>query len=123
MNVVWRMFAKELLSYFVSAIAYVILFVFLLVNGVTFYFYLSASGGNLEAIVSHQYGFLPFWFLAILIPPLITMRCFAEERRTGTYELLLDPVREDVAWFSEHDGYAYCSATVEVVPAAQARAE
>ncbi|MCZ6725870.1 MAG: hypothetical protein O7A98_00790, partial [Acidobacteria bacterium] len=35
----------------------------------------------------------------------------------GTYELLLDPVREGIAWFSEHNGGAVCEATVEVAPA------
>jgi len=35
----------------------------------------------------------------------------------GTYVLRLDPVREGVAWFSEHNGGTFCEATVEVVPA------
>ncbi|MCZ6507985.1 MAG: hypothetical protein O7A04_08070, partial [Acidobacteria bacterium] len=35
----------------------------------------------------------------------------------GAYELLLDPVREGIAWFSEHNGGAFCEVTVEVVPA------
>jgi hypothetical protein len=35
----------------------------------------------------------------------------------GTYELLLDPVREGIAWFSEHSADAVCEATVEVIAA------
>ena len=59
-------YRRELLSYFVSPIAYIILFAFLLVNGVTFYFYLQVSGGNLDLLLNSQYGSVTFWFLALL---------------------------------------------------------
>lgn len=80
---------RELLSLFVSPMAYVILFVFLLVNGATFQFYLGALDGNMQAILFSQFGGIPFWFLCMLVPPLIAMRSFTEERRTGTFELLV----------------------------------
>jgi hypothetical protein len=35
----------------------------------------------------------------------------------GSYELLLDPVREGIGWFSERNGGTFCEAAVEVVPA------
>ena len=89
MTVLFHLLRKELLSLFVSPVAYVVLFVFLLVNGVTFYFYLSLFNGNVQSLILNQFGFIPFWFLALLTPPLLTMRSFAEERRTGTFELLV----------------------------------
>ena len=82
-------YRKELLSHFVSPIAYVIMLVFLLVNGLTFYFYLKIFDGNFQLLISSQYGGISFWFLCVLVPPLLTMQCFAEEKRSGTYELLV----------------------------------
>ncbi|MDH3404196.1 MAG: hypothetical protein OEP45_11310, partial [Acidobacteriota bacterium] len=35
----------------------------------------------------------------------------------GSYELLLDPVREGIAWFSEKNDGVYCEAAIEVAPA------
>ena len=89
MKILRLVFVREVLAYFQSPMAYVILLVFLLINGVTFYYFLTLFDGLLTPIVTSQYGFLSFWFLMILIPPLLTMRGFAEERRTGTYELLV----------------------------------
>ncbi|MGE3165576.1 MAG: ABC transporter permease [Planctomycetota bacterium] len=83
------LYRKELLTYFVSPVAYIILFVFLGVNGITFYYYLVLARGNVELLLLSQYGLIPFWFLVLLVPPLLTMRTFAEERRTGTFELLV----------------------------------
>jgi len=59
------------------------------VNGATFYFYLTFLRGNLSGVYSSLYGVIVFWFLMVLIPPLITMRAFSEEKRSGTYELLV----------------------------------
>lgn len=82
-------YRRELLSYFTSPVAYIILFVFLLANGVTFVFSLNLLKGQIEDILRALYGGMVFWFLVLLIPPLLTMRSFAEERRTGTFELLV----------------------------------
>lgn len=83
------LYRKELLTFFVSPVAYIIMLVFLALNGITFYYYLVLSRGNVELLLLSQYGLIPFWFLMILVPPLLTMRTFAEERRTGTFELLV----------------------------------
>ncbi len=82
-------FRKEMLSLFVSPIAYIIMLVFLLVNGITFYFYLVIFNGDLAQLLRSHFGAIPFWFLSLLVPPLVTMRSFAEERRAGTFELLV----------------------------------
>lgn len=80
---------RELLAYLVSAMGAIIAAVFLLVNGITCVVYLGIWQGDLEALVIYQFTLPPFWFLMLLVPPLLTMRAFAEERRTGTFELLV----------------------------------
>lgn len=83
------LYRRELLGLFVSPVAWIVLFVFLLTNGATFTFYLFAYDGDTSALLASQYGSISFWFLMVLIPPLLTMRSFADERRLGTFELLV----------------------------------
>ena len=88
---------RELLSLFVSPIAYIVLFCFMLVNGATFRFYVGLYGGEMEPVLVSTFGGPAFWFLWLLIPPLITMRTFSEERRSGTFELLVTSGVSDAA--------------------------
>jgi ABC-2 type transport system permease protein len=82
--------AKEIKALFTSMIAYVVIAVFLLLMGYTFTAMLFL---NKTATLIH--GFFQASMLLLLIVPIITMRLFAEERRSGTLELLLTaPVRE-----------------------------
>ncbi len=97
MRRVAAIYRRELLSYFTSPVAYIILFVFLLANGVTFYFFINAFQGRIDDILRSLYGGIVFWFLILLIPPLLTMRAFSEEKRSGTYELLVTTGISDTA--------------------------
>src|SRR5262245_68780 len=81
---------KELHATFTSPIAYTVAAVFLLVLGYTFSLTLFAT-----KIANLNYIFHQIYVLSILLVPVLTMRGFAEERRTDTLELLLTaPVRE-----------------------------
>jgi ABC-2 type transport system permease protein len=81
---------KELHTTFSSPIGYTIAAVFLLVLGYTFSLTLFAT-----KVANLQYIFHQIYVLSILLVPALTMRGFAEERRTDTLELLLTaPVRE-----------------------------
>jgi ABC-2 type transport system permease protein len=81
---------KELHATFTSPIAYVVGGVFLLVSGYTFSLSLFMS-----KVANLTYVFHQIYVLLILLVPVITMRSFAEERKTDTLELLLTaPVRE-----------------------------
>lgn len=81
---------RELESYFVSPIAYVITAAFLVVAGYLFSMILYYSR---EATL--QYLFLNITTILLLIAPVLTMRLLAEERSKGTIELLLtSPVRD-----------------------------
>jgi len=81
---------KEVRALFASPIAYAVLAVFIVLSGYTF---------TVTLFVSKQATLVHIFFQSavqlILLVPLITMRQFAEERRSGTLELLLTaPVHE-----------------------------
>ena len=84
------MLAKETRALFVSPIAYAVIAVFLLLMGYTF-----TATLFLSKIATLVHAFFQASMLLLLIVPVITMRLLAEERRSGTLELLLTaPVRE-----------------------------
>ena len=84
------LFEKELHATLTSAIGYTVGVVFLLVLGYTFSLTLFAT-----RVANLNYIFHQMYVLSILLVPVLTMRAFAEERRTDTLELLLTaPVRE-----------------------------
>ena len=106
---VWPIFKKEMRLYFTSPVAWVIITMFLLIAGYFFYsifaFYTLAS---MQSAMNPQMArelnvtdsvlrplFSNVSVILLLLMPLITMRLFAEERRSGTIELLLTyPVRD-----------------------------
>jgi ABC-2 type transport system permease protein len=75
---------KELRVYTVSPLAYVFLFVFLFLAGLFFYLGLALTG---EASLRVMLGNLSISLIFVL--PMLTMRHFAEEQRSGTFELLM----------------------------------
>jgi ABC-2 type transport system permease protein len=104
---------REIRSYFVSPVAYVVLTGFLLLSG-WFFFNLLArfsylvqvysgmqsrgGGGELERLNLNDFVISPLLHnlsvVLVILIPVITMRTFAEEKRLGTFELLLtSPLR------------------------------
>src|SRR5438874_7607211 len=81
---------RELKSYFVSPVAYVLTAFFLLIAGYLFSLILLQSN---EATLRYlQSNLSVIW---LFVTPFLTMRLLAEEQRTGTIELLLtNPVRD-----------------------------
>ena len=86
MRAIGAIFRRELTGYFITPVAYVFLVIFLaLMGALTFYF-----GGFYErgqADLGPFFGLHP-WLYAFLVPAL-AMRLWAEERDSGTIELLL----------------------------------
>jgi ABC-2 type transport system permease protein len=81
---------KELHATFTSPIGYAVGAVFLLVLGYTFSLTLFFTKAASLTYIFHQ-----MYVLLILLVPVLTMRAFADERRTDTLELLLTaPVGE-----------------------------
>ena len=76
---------KEFKNYFLSPIGYVVMGIFLLVFSV--FFYLTAiSTGSID--LGGLYYYTALYGLMIIVP-ILTMRMFAEERKTGTEQLIL----------------------------------
>lgn len=86
MSAVWTIAKRELGSYFTSPLAYVFLVIFLLLTGF-FTFTAGAFFERGEASLAAFFGWLP-WLYLVLVPA-VGMRLWAEERRSGTLELLL----------------------------------
>lgn len=99
---VWAILKRELYAFFVSPMAYVLLTVWLLASGFTFYmlarYFASQPFGasGLESPLSTFFGQTTLFYLPMLVfVPLVTMRLLAEERSRGTIELLMTaPVTE-----------------------------
>jgi ABC-2 type transport system permease protein len=99
---------KELRSYFASPIAYIIIGLFALLFGWFFYVYLmffvqrssgmpqfggGATNINQDMI---RYVLMNSAVIILFVMPMITMRTYAEEKRSGTIELLLTAPLTDV---------------------------
>lgn len=99
---------RELLVFFTSPIAYALIVIFLVVTG-----WIYNSGFTYFSILSFQVGRNPYLtdlnvnynvlsptfgnmsVILLFILPLLTMRLFAEEKKTGTFELMMSyPIRE-----------------------------
>ncbi len=86
----WLIARRELVSYFTSPIAYAVTAVFLVIVG---YFFGVILYYSREATM--RYLFYNVTTILLLIGPALTMRLVAEERKSGTIELLLtSPVRD-----------------------------
>lgn len=91
---------KELRSYFASPIAYIIIGLFALLFGWFFFVYLTVfvqrssqmsfggGGANINEMMIRGV-FLNSAVIVLFVMPMITMRTYSEEKRSGTIELLL----------------------------------
>ncbi len=84
LRTVYILFKKELMAYFNSPIAYIFLAVFLIVTNWLFFNPLFLVG---QVSMRPYFSLLPWIFL--FLSPAITMRLWAEEKKSGTIETLL----------------------------------
>ncbi len=85
MSTIMTLFRRELASYFATPVAYIFIVIFLFLAGVmTFYFGGFFARG--QADLSSFFTFHP-WLYLFLVPAL-AMRLWAEERKSGTIEVL-----------------------------------
>lgn len=105
------LFRKELRSYFVSPLFYVVAAVFFLLCGFFFYtdlVYYVEYGFGLDILGNFWLMFLagaPYSIsmVLLLLLPLLTMRQFAEEKKLGTIELLLTyPLRDSTILLAKY---------------------
>jgi ABC-type transport system involved in multi-copper enzyme maturation, permease component len=102
MTPVNTLLAKELRSYFVSPVVYVVGAVFLLIVGLLAYIYIVFTGVqaiqlmqvqgqaqiNLNDLVFRNL-FSSIRFVLLIVLPILTMRLFAEEKKLRTFEFLM----------------------------------
>ena len=86
MNLVRALFRRELKSYFATPVAYVFIVIYLVLMG-TFTFYLGQFYERGQADLSSFFNYHPWLYLFLV--PAISMRLWAEERKTGSIELLM----------------------------------
>jgi ABC-2 type transport system permease protein len=86
MKHVLPIFRREFAAYFATPLAFVFIVIFLFAMG-TFTFYVGRFYDNGSADLSVFFAYHPWLYLFLI--PAISMRLWAEERRTGTMELLL----------------------------------
>jgi ABC-2 type transport system permease protein len=79
-------FRRELASYFATPVAYVFTLIFLVLAG-AFSFYLGGFYERNQADLEPFFSFHPWLYLFLI--PAVSMRMWAEERKSGTIELLL----------------------------------
>ncbi len=110
-------YRKELYSIFASPIFYAVAFIFLVISGIFFYLILDyfnhlsfelarnpmmAEQVNIMGIVLRSF-FLNISFILLFLAPLLTMRLYAEERKSGTLELLFTyPVADSAAVIAKY---------------------
>lgn len=100
---------REVRAYFLSPIAYIVMTAFLLLNGLIFYLIVNAfsrpgapSGSVMQIFLARN---VFYWFFFLLFIAAITMRLFAEERRSGTLEVLMTaPVTDAEAVLGKYLG-------------------
>jgi len=95
---------RELGGFFFSPVAYIVMLSMALLGWVAYWIFISVlhlSKGLYEPIVLYYYQlFSPI--VVIFVVPAITMRLLAEEKRTGTYEVLMcAPVKESTVVLSK----------------------
>jgi ABC-2 type transport system permease protein len=92
----WR---KEVTGYFLSPIAYIVTIFFLIVMGSIFSLLVSvlAEGPAGVAVMNLLFGSPFYWMTMLALVPALTMRLFAEEKRSGTIETLLTAPVTDTA--------------------------
>ena len=98
MRKLFAIVGREWRAYFLSPLAYVILTAYMFLNGFIFsriVAFLSSPGAPHERFLSLMFTNTFFWIFTLFIVPILTMRLLAEERRSGTLEVLLtSPVSE-----------------------------
>jgi ABC-2 type transport system permease protein len=95
MRAFWPIYKRELFAFFVTPLAWVLITVFLFVQGMNFFWIIDtfatrSDGMSDQSPLQAFFGntILLYLVLFLLVPPM-TMRLFAEERRSGTIESLM----------------------------------
>jgi ABC-2 type transport system permease protein len=86
MSGIMPVFRRELTSYFVTPVAYVFILIFLVISN-AFAFYFGSLYERGQADLLPFFAYHPYLFLFLV--PALSMRLWAEERKSGSIELLM----------------------------------
>jgi len=86
MQNILTIYRRELSSYFATPVAYVFIVIFLMLSGI-FTFYLGGLFERGQADLQPFFSYLPWLYLFLV--PAISMGMWAEERKSGSIELLM----------------------------------
>ena len=111
MQPIYTVFKREFLGYFRSPVAYVFLIIFIGASE-GFPWFLGGFFDTNNASLTRFFAFQPWIFLFLI--PAVGMRLWAEERRSGTWELLLTlPLSTTQAVFGKYlAGWAFISLAI-----------
>jgi ABC-2 type transport system permease protein len=98
MRIFWTLTRRELAAFFVSVTGYVVIAAVTLLIGSSFAMLVRNLGSDPFSMPVTELFFNSslFWIIVILITPVITMRLFALEKASGTYETLMTTPVGDV---------------------------
>jgi len=98
MIIFWALLRRELGTFFLSWTGYVILAAVMLLTGGSFVQLINALGTTpwLMPVTQMFFGSFYFWMIVLLTAPVITMRLFALEKASGTFETLMTTPVGDV---------------------------
>src|SRR3954471_12022277 len=91
----WPIYKRELFAFFVTPLAWVLITAFLVVQGMHFFLlvdHFASAGQQISDQTPLQAFFgntVLLYLVLFLLIPAMTMRLFAEERRSGTIESLM----------------------------------
>jgi ABC-2 type transport system permease protein len=97
MRIFWTLFRRELAAFFLSVTGYVILAAATFLIGLSFVVLMTNLGSDPSPmpVTEMFYRTYFFWLIVLLAAPVITMRLFALEKFSGTFETLMTtPVRD-----------------------------
>jgi ABC-2 type transport system permease protein len=86
MSTTLALFKRELRAYFLTPVAYVFIVIFLALTG-SFTFFMGQFFERGQADLAAFFSWMPWLYLFLM--PAIAMRLWAEERKSGTIELLM----------------------------------
>lgn len=91
MSVFWVLLRRELAAYFFSLTGYVIIAAITFLTGESFVQLINGLGNEPWSMPVTQmfFGSFYFWMILLLSAPVLTMRLFALEKATGTFETLM----------------------------------
>jgi ABC-2 type transport system permease protein len=106
----WILWKREVGAILHSPIAWVLLTCMSLISGFSFSQCVAYLGQGVKEFTVMQIYFyiFHFWFLLIILVPILTMRLFSEEYKTGTIEMLLTaPVKDGDVILSKFFGVLF----------------